>query len=61
VSGRLQPQIDALTRRVREQQQSARSLAAASQNERDLIAENEQLREKLARAKALFVDGEVTV
>jgi hypothetical protein len=46
---------------VREQQQSARSLAAASQNERDLIAENEQLREKLARAKALFVDGEVTV
>jgi hypothetical protein len=61
VSGRLQPQIDALTRRVREQQQSARSLAAASQNERDLIEENEQLREKLARAKALFVDGEVTV
>jgi hypothetical protein len=68
VSGRLQPQIDALTRRVREltrrvreQQQSERSLAAASQNERDLIEENEQLREKLDRAKALFVDGEVAV
>jgi hypothetical protein len=54
VSGRLQPQIDALNRKLAELQDAKVQGVTES-----LAEENRRLRETLDRAKRLFIDGEV--